>query len=100
MSRPRGPPGSREGAMISRTKLLSVLAVAVTPFACQRGPGADDVSKNQPQITNVARDGDDHGRGDDDDDHDDGARRPAVRPPEGNPVQPQEPERELREMIR
>src|SRR5262249_39592781 len=31
---------------------------------------------------------------------DDGARRPAVRPPDGNQVRPQEPERELRDMIR
>ena len=88
--------------MVSRTKLLSVLTVAVTPFACQRGPGVDDGSKNQnqPQITNVARDGDDHGRGDDDDRDDDDRSRPAVRPPDGNPVRPQAPERELKEMLR
>src|SRR5215813_15357045 len=36
---------------------------------------------------------------DDDDDHD-GDSRPAVRPPEGQRIRPQAPERELRDMIR
>jgi peptidase M28-like protein len=49
-----------------------------------------------PARTSVA----DH---DDDDDHDrdrDGDSRPAVRPPEGQRIRPQAPERELREMLR
>jgi Zn-dependent M28 family amino/carboxypeptidase len=77
-----------------------MLPFAVTGFACGRAP-APDSSKDQPQITSVARDDDDHGRGDDDDrDRDDGDGRPAVRPPDGERVRPQAPERELREMIR
>ena len=85
--------------MVSRTKFLGILTVAVTPFACQRASTSEDVAQNQPQFTNVARDDGDHGRGDDDDRDDDG-NRPAVRPPDGDRVRPQAPERELKDMLR
>lgn len=78
--------------MVSRTKLLCMLPFAVTTFACQRGPGSEDFSKSQSQAVSLTDDSEPA--------RSDGDGRPAVRPPEGQPVRPQAPEAELKEMLK
>ena len=89
--------------MVSRTaKLLCLLPFAVSSVACQGGPGLGDVSNSQSQVTVVNRDDSDLGQSGNDDHarsaNEDGL--PAVHPPDGIRVEPQRPERELRDIVR